>query len=130
MPTNTLTDAQVKRLQPREKPYKVFDGAGMFLYVTDISKIWRVAYRVNGKQQTKSLGPYPLVSLAQAREARRAETIPACWRRAGAQESRAHALRSFLPILGDPARPFCRLPDECAQRAGKVRFRQVRHATG
>lgn len=70
MPTNTLTDAQVKRLQPREKPYKVFDGAGMFLYVTETSKIWRVAYRVNGKQQTKSLGPYPLVSLAQAREKR------------------------------------------------------------
>ena len=56
MPTNTLTDAQVKRLQPREKPYKVFDGAGMFLYVTDISKIWRVAYRVNGKQQTRASG--------------------------------------------------------------------------
>lgn len=67
MPTNVLTDAQIKRLAPREKPYKVFDGGGLFLYVTDTSKSWRLAYRINGKQQTKALGKYPIVTLAEAR---------------------------------------------------------------
>jgi integrase len=70
MPTNNLTDAQVKRLTPRDKPFKVFDGGGLFLYVTATAKIWRFAYRIEGKQQTKSFGAYPLVTLAQARDKR------------------------------------------------------------
>lgn len=32
------------------------------------SKIWRVAYRVDGKQKTVTVGKYPAVTLAQARE--------------------------------------------------------------
>ena len=40
----------------------------MFLFVSPTgAKIWRVAYRVDGKPQTKTIGPYPLVSLADAR---------------------------------------------------------------
>ena len=70
MPTNVLTDAQIKRLAPREKPYKVFDGGGLFLYVSPTAKLWRFAYRLDGKQQTKSLGKYPLVTLAEARKLR------------------------------------------------------------
>ncbi|MBS0314587.1 MAG: DUF4102 domain-containing protein [Proteobacteria bacterium] len=31
MPANVLTDARIKRLAPREKPCKVFDGGGLFL---------------------------------------------------------------------------------------------------
>ena len=70
MPADVLTDAQIKRLAPREKPYKVFDGGGLFLYVSPTAKLWRVAYRLDGKQQTRSLGKYPLVTLAEARKLR------------------------------------------------------------
>lgn len=73
MATNALTDAKCKSAKPGEKGIKLFDGGGLFLYLTPKgSKIWRIAYRVDGKPQQASLGEYPAVSLAQAR-ARREE---------------------------------------------------------
>lgn len=71
MPTNTLTDTRCKSAKPAEKPYKLFDGGGLFLYISPTgSKLWRVAYRISGKPKTMSFGPYPVVSLAAARERR------------------------------------------------------------
>lgn len=71
MPTNTLTDARCKSAKPGEKPYKLFDGGGLHLYVsTTGARTWRLAYRVDGKPQTMSFGPYPEVSLAEARARR------------------------------------------------------------
>ena len=71
MPTNTLKDAQIKAAKPADKPYKMFDGGGLFLFVAPSgNKTWRIAYRLNGKPQTKALGPYPEVSLSEAREKR------------------------------------------------------------
>ena len=73
MPTNTLTDARCKGAKPADKPYKLFDGGGLFLYVSPTgAKVWRIAYRVEGKPQTKSFGAYPAVSLAEARAQREA----------------------------------------------------------
>lgn len=71
MPTNTLTDARCKAAKPAEKDFKLFDGGGLFLFVTTKgSKIWRLAYRFAGKPKTMSFGPYPEVSLAEARAKR------------------------------------------------------------
>ena len=68
MPTNSLSDAACKRATPGEKPQKLFDGGGLHLFVSPAgAKTWRVAYRLMGKPQTISLGPYPEVSLAVAR---------------------------------------------------------------
>lgn len=68
MPTNTLTDAACKRAAASDKPLKLFDGGGLFLLVQPTGgKLWRAAYRVDGKPQTASFGPYPEVTLAQAR---------------------------------------------------------------
>ena len=77
MPTNTLSDARCKGAKPSDKPYKLFDGGGLHLYVsTTGSRTWRLAYRLAGKPQTMSLGSYPEISLAAARvkreEAKRA----------------------------------------------------------
>ena len=77
MPTNTLSDARCKGAKPSGKPYKLFDGGGLHLYVsTTGSRTWRLAYRLAGKPQTMSLGSYPEISLAAARvkreEAKRA----------------------------------------------------------
>ena len=47
------------------------DGGGMYLHVTASGKYWRMAYRMHGKQKTLSIGVYPAVSLAQAREVRK-----------------------------------------------------------
>jgi integrase len=64
-----LTDVQIKRVKPRTKPYKVSDGAGLFLWVTPSGgKIWRWTYRHEGKAKLMTFGKYPDISLAQARE--------------------------------------------------------------
>lgn len=71
MPTNTLTDAECRRATAAEKARKLFDGGGLHLFISPKgAKSWRVAYRLSGKPQTMSLGPYPAVSLAEARKKR------------------------------------------------------------
>jgi integrase len=68
MPTNRLTDNQCRSAKPTAKARKMFDGHGLHLFVSPAgAKTWRVAYRLDGKPQTASLGPYPLLSLADAR---------------------------------------------------------------
>jgi integrase len=64
-----LTDTQIKKAKTGDKPIKLFDGDGLFLHLMPTgSKIWRVAYRVDGNQKMLTLGKYPEVSLSQARE--------------------------------------------------------------
>lgn len=71
MPTNVMTDAKCRAAKPGQKLIKLFDGGGLFLAVLPSgAKTWRVAYRLNGVPKTKSFGPYPDVSLAEARRLR------------------------------------------------------------
>ena len=66
--TEKLTERQIKALKPRERPYKAADGAGLYLYVTPAGgKLWRLKYRYGGKERRLSLGPWPTVTLEQAR---------------------------------------------------------------
>jgi integrase len=69
--TNKLTDAALRKAKPRERPYKLFDGGSLYLFISPKgAKVWRLAYRVHGKPQTASLGEYPLLTLAEARTKR------------------------------------------------------------
>ncbi len=64
-----LTDIALRNAKPKEQPYKLFDGGGLFLYVTPSgSRLWRLAYRFAGKTKQLSFGPYPTISLADARQ--------------------------------------------------------------
>ena len=64
-----LTDIKVKTAKPKEKPYKLSDGGGMYLLInTNGSKYWRMKYRFAGKEKMLSIGVYPDVTLADARE--------------------------------------------------------------
>ncbi|MCO6384624.1 tyrosine-type recombinase/integrase [Oceanicola sp. 502str15] len=66
-----LTDAAIRNLGPRDKPYKVFDGHGLFILVNPSgSLLWRFRYRFNGREKLLSLGSYPLIGLKLAREKR------------------------------------------------------------
>ena len=66
-----LSDTQVRNLKPNEKPRKISDGGGLYLQINaNGSKLWRMAYRFNGKQKTLSFGNYPAFGLAQARRKR------------------------------------------------------------
>jgi integrase len=66
----SLTDLAIRNAKPKEKPYKLSDGGGLFLWVQPTGrKWWRYAYRYDGKQKLFALGIYPEVTLAEAREA-------------------------------------------------------------
>ena len=68
-----LTDTHIRSLKPEARARKYFDGGGLFLYVPPTgSKLWRMAYRYDGKSKLLSFGDYPSVSLKDAR-ARREE---------------------------------------------------------
>jgi integrase len=63
-----LTDVQVRQAKFRDKPYKLSDSGSLFLWVTPAGgKIWRWAYRFDGKAKLMTLGKYPDVPLALAR---------------------------------------------------------------
>jgi integrase len=64
-----LTDTKVKTAKPKDKPYKLSDGRGMYLLVnTTGSKYWQFHFRINGKQGTYQIGTYPDTSLKKARD--------------------------------------------------------------
>ena len=47
-----LTDTHIRSLKPDVKPRKYFDGGGLFLFVpANGSKLWRMAYRFDGKSK-------------------------------------------------------------------------------
>ena len=63
-----LTDAAIKKAKATDKLQKLSDGAGLQLHIAATgSKLWRLAYRFEGKQKTMALGAYPAVSLSDAR---------------------------------------------------------------
>ena len=64
---SALSDRAVKAATA---PGRMFDGQGLFLLVTPGgAKIWKQRITVNGRRQELGLGPYPVVSLREAREA-------------------------------------------------------------
>ncbi len=65
------TDAALKSAKATDRPLKISDGGGLFLLVQPGgSRLWRLSYRHGGKQKTLALGPYPSVSLREARDRR------------------------------------------------------------
>lgn len=65
-----LNDRQIKHSKPKDKPYKLTDGNGLYLHITPAGgKLWRLKYRIDGKEKTLSIGKYPHLSLVEAREA-------------------------------------------------------------
>jgi hypothetical protein len=63
-----LTDSTIRQAKPKEKPYKLSDGGGLFLLVQPGGgKWWRYKYRYAGKEKMLALGTYPDISLADAR---------------------------------------------------------------
>ena len=65
-----LTDALFKQAAPKDKLYKLSDGAGLYIEVQPSgSKVWRMKYRQQGGgESVLTFGRYPEVSIAKARE--------------------------------------------------------------
>ena len=65
-----LTDTAVRNAKTTEKPFKLADERGLYLLINTTGKYWRMDYRISGKRKTISMGIYPDVPLARAREPR------------------------------------------------------------
>ena len=66
-----LNDTRVRNAKGGDRPIKLSDSGGLHLLIQPSgSKLWRLAYRFDGKQKTLALGIYPTVTLKQARERR------------------------------------------------------------
>lgn len=64
-----LTDTRIRHLKPRAKAYQVADGEGLVLEVRpNGQKSWLYRYRLWGRAEKLSLGSYPDITLAKARE--------------------------------------------------------------
>jgi len=64
-----LDNRTILAAQPKAKPYRLFDGAGLFLVVKPTgAKAWMLRLQVAGKRHDVGLGGFPAVSLKEARE--------------------------------------------------------------
>lgn len=64
-----LTDTAIRNSKSRDKPYKLSDGAGLYLLINPTgSKLWRLKYKFAAKEKLLSIGAYPVITLASARE--------------------------------------------------------------
>lgn len=69
----SLTEPQIRAAKPEPtdapKARKLFDGEGLYLLIQpNGSKLWRLKYRIGGREKLLALGSYPEVSLKVARE--------------------------------------------------------------
>ncbi|WCT75007.1 integrase arm-type DNA-binding domain-containing protein [Sphingomonas naphthae] len=98
-----LSDTQCRRAKAIDKPVKLSDEKGLYLFVTPAGgRIWRLKYRFAGKEKKLVFGPYPEVSLAEARDLRdearrllRDHHDPAVTKKAALVTSRADNANTF-----------------------------------
>ena len=66
-----LSDLKIRKLKQSSKPVRLSDGWGLYLLVRpNGSKAWQYRYQFLGKEKVLTIGSYPLVSLAAARQKR------------------------------------------------------------
>lgn len=71
IPPMKLTATECKNAKPKDKPYKLADGNGMFMLIQpNGARYWRLKYRYAGKEKLLALGVFPEVSLSDARQKR------------------------------------------------------------
>jgi hypothetical protein len=64
-----LTDLKIRASKPKDKPYKISDGGGLYLLINpNGAKYWRWKYRIQHKEKVLAIGVYPEVTLKEARD--------------------------------------------------------------
>jgi hypothetical protein len=114
-----LSKLLIDNTKPQAKSVRLSDGRGMYLEISPAGgKWWRFKYRFAGKERRISLGVYPDVPLAAAREkreeARRQKSPPASIRASSARRPRSSSSRASR-TLSRPSRA-CGLA--CSRRGG------------
>lgn len=71
MATSKLSDAKIKTLKSQDKIYRILDADRLYIEVRPTGKkVWRFKFVFEGSESSMSLGEYPAVSLADARNLR------------------------------------------------------------
>lgn len=104
-----LTDIKIRNAKHGPKPIKMFDERGLFLLLQPSGgKLWRLKYRILGKEKKLSLGVYPDVSLKEARKRRdEARTLlangvdPASVKREQSKSAKRDAANTFQAIADE-----------------------------
>ena len=66
-----LTDTAIRLAKAGDSDRKLADGKGLYLLITPAgSKLWRLKYRIDGREKKLGFGSYPDVSLSDARKRR------------------------------------------------------------
>lgn len=106
-----LSDVAIRNAKPGPKPIKLADSGGLHLLVTPAGgKHWRLKYRVDGKEKQLAIGPYPAITLSEARKRRDAARVmleagkdPSREKQRDKSRSRSEAENTFKAI----AQEFC-----------------------
>ena len=62
-----LTDVAIRNAKAGAKAVKLADGGGMFLLVTPGGgKLWRLKFRIDGREKLLAIGAYPEIGLGEA----------------------------------------------------------------
>lgn len=66
----SLKPSIINAAKPQEKAFVLTDGGGLYIEVMPGgSKVWRYSYRIDGRRPKLTIGPYPQIGIAQARDA-------------------------------------------------------------
>jgi integrase len=117
-----LTSAGLKALV--EKPGRYGDGAGLFFRTLGSGKsYWAYRFHVDGREREMSIGPFPEISLAQARakhmELRRQVIVDKLDPLAERRAKTARAVKTGKPTFGDLA--------DAHLETNKTQWRNAKH---
>ena len=101
-----LSDRAIRNFKAGDRPYKKGDSGGLFMLITPTgARWWRLKYRFGGKAKLLSLGTFPEVSLAEARDRRDAarkllaqRIDPSAQRKADKREAELRDANSFAAV--------------------------------
>ena len=66
---SNFTDTYIRNLKGKEKRYEEYEGAGFGIRVSPKGiKSWIYRYKIDGKTDKLTLGPYPILSLSAAKK--------------------------------------------------------------
>lgn len=65
----TLRPAKIETAKPKEKPYPLTDGGGLYLDILPSgTKVWRYKFHHDGKRDKVTIGQYPAIGIKDARD--------------------------------------------------------------
>lgn len=98
-----LSDLGIQKIKPKEKRFEVSDGKGLALRIMPTGKkSWIYRYMIDGKARRMTLGPYPTITLSEARElhAKAMQTIER-GEDPGTKQQEEKATRKAAPTVAD-----------------------------